>query len=548
MNTRYKTFIPTLLLLFALAILPACSSIPLLTSSTVGSPALNAVTPVPQSAPAAVAQPQTAQGEPGLLAAYEGVLQDIYARVNPAVVAIRVVSSAAAGIDSLQQIPGFPNDNQNGNIPLQQALGSGFVWDTFGHIVTNNHVVENAQKIEVTFSDGTTVPANLVGADPDSDLAVIKVDMPADQLTPVQLADSTEVKVGQLAIAIGNPFGLENTMTVGIISALGRTLPAGDNGSGTGYSIPEIIQTDAPINPGNSGGVLVDAAGLVVGVPSAIESTTQANAGIGFVIPSQIVSQVVPVLIKDGRYQHSWLGISGASLTPDLATAMKLDANQRGILVAEVISGSPAEKAGLRPSQDVVTVDGQQLPAGGDLITSIDGQETKTIEDLIAYLAVNTQVGQKATLSILRDGKVETLEVTLAARPTATTQQASTSSTEPQATGAYLGIKGIALDSVLNDVLGFPTAAQGLLIQQVDKNSPADNAGLRGSTLPRVINGKLVLTGGDVLVGIDNQVVATENALRTILAQYQPGDQVNLTLVRDGSQLDVTVTLAARSN
>ena len=185
-------------------------------------------------------------------------------------------------------------------------------------------------------------------------------------------------------------------MTVGIISALGRTLPAGDNGSGTGYSIPEIIQTDAPINPGNSGGVLVDASGLVVGVPSAIESTTQANAGIGFVIPSQIVSQVVPVLIKDGKYQHSWLGISGASLTPDLATAMKLDANQRGILVAEVISGSPAEKTGLRPSQDVVTVDGQQLPVGGDVITAIDGKETQTIEDLIAYLAVNTQVGQQA--------------------------------------------------------------------------------------------------------------------------------------------------------
>lgn len=416
MNTRFKTFIPTLILLFGLAILPACSGISLLTSGRVSDSTLNVVaTPVVQPAPVDQAQSQIVQDVPGLLASYEGVLQDIYTRVNPAVVAIRVISGSAAGIDSLQEIPGFPNNNQNGNIPLQQALGSGFVWDTSGHIVTNNHVVENAQKIEVTFSDGTTVAAILVGADPDSDLAVIKVDMPADQLSPVQLADSAAVKVGQLAIAIGNPFGLENTMTVGIISALGRTLPAGDNGSG--YSIPEIIQTDAPINPGNSGGVLVDTSGFVIGVPSAIESTTQANAGIGFVIPSQIVSQVVPVLIKDGKYQHSWLGISGASLTPDLAAAMKLDANQRGILVAEVISGSPAEKTGLRPSQDVVTVDGSQLPVGGDVITAIDDQETQTIEDLIAYLAVNTQVGQQATLTILRDGKVESLEVTLATRP-----------------------------------------------------------------------------------------------------------------------------------
>ena len=260
MNTRKTTVLPALILLLALVILPACSSIPLLTAGGVSSGVPEIITtPVAQSAPAAVAQSgssaQTAQGEPGLLAAYEGVLQDIYTRVNPAVVAIRVVSSASAGIDSQQQLPGLPNNNQNGNIPLQQALGSGFVFDTSGHIVTNNHVVEGAQKIEVTFYDGTTVPATLVGADPDSDLAVIKVDMPADQLTPVQMADSTEVKVGQLAIAIGNPFGLENTMTVGIISALGRTLPAGENGSG--YSIPEIIQTDAPINPGNSGGVLV---------------------------------------------------------------------------------------------------------------------------------------------------------------------------------------------------------------------------------------------------------------------------------------------------
>ena len=221
------------------------------------------------------------------------------------------------------QFTGFPFFNlPQGQQPQQQyqsALGSGFVWDQNGDIVTNNHVVSGADKIEVTFSDGTIVPATLVGADPDSDLAVIKVDVPADKLHPVQLGDSSAVKVGQLAIAIGNPFGLEGTMTTGIISAVGRSLPANDN-STQSYTIPDVIQTDAPINPGNSGGVLVDVQGQVLGVTSAIESPVRASAGVGFAIPSAIVNNVVPALIKDGKYVHSWLGISGTTLVPDLAT------------------------------------------------------------------------------------------------------------------------------------------------------------------------------------------------------------------------------------
>lgn len=419
MKTSKASIIPTLVVLFSLAILPACNALPLLSSGSISG---NSPSAVEKASPdtsgeltsPSVAQPSSPVGSSadGLLAAYEGTLTGVFNRVNPSVVYIDVVSSRTAVSD--QQLPfGLPE----GLPQIQEGLGSGFVWDREGHIVTNNHVVEGAQKIQVTFSDGTTLPATLVGADADSDLAVIKVERDANLLQPVELADSTKVQVGELAIAIGNPFGLQNTMTLGIISALGRTLPAGTNGSGRSYSIPNIIQTDAPINPGNSGGVLVDDNGLVIGVTSAIESTSNANAGIGYVIPSEIVAKVVPELIKNGTYQHAYLGISGISLTPDLANASKLAKDQRGVLVAEVTAGSPAAKAGLKGSTEVVEVDSQQLPSGGDVITAINGVPVQKMEDLISYLETSTSVGQKVTLTILRDGKSMELSVTLAARP-----------------------------------------------------------------------------------------------------------------------------------
>ncbi|MFM8322930.1 MAG: S1C family serine protease [Chloroflexota bacterium] len=347
-----------------------------------------------------------------LLAAYQGTLETLYTAVSPSVVNISVVKqvSAAQG-DPSQQMPGFPffglpqGDGQNqGPEQFQGGLGSGFVWDAQGHIVTNNHVVEGADKIEVTFSDGTTVPAELVAADPDSDLAVIKVDAAADLLRPVQLADSAQVKVGQMAIAIGNPYGLEGTMTSGIVSAVGRSMPAQENAA-RAYTIPDIIQTDAPINPGNSGGVLVDVSGQVIGVTTAIQSTSGSNAGIGFAVPSGIVKNVVPALISTGKYVHTWLGISGASLTRDVALAMDLDGAQRGALVGEVMPGSPAEKAGLRGSEQQVTMDGAQALVGGDVITAIDGQPVRGMDDVIAYLTRSTQVGQTVSLTILRSGK-----------------------------------------------------------------------------------------------------------------------------------------------
>jgi 2-alkenal reductase len=297
------------------------------------------------------------------------------------------------------------------------ALGSGFVWDNQGDIVTNNHVINGATRITVVFYDGTTVDAKLVGADSDSDLAVIKVDPNGLTLQPVTVADSALVKVGQLAIAIGNPFGLQGTMTEGFVSGVGRLLPANQNTLGPNYSIPDIIQTDAAINPGNSGGVLLDDTGALIGITQSIATTSGTSSGVGFAIPSAIIKQVVPALISTGHYDHPYLGVSVATLNPDIAGAMKLPANQHGALINTVTAGGPAEKAGLRGSGTKATIAGTQVNVGGDVITAYNGQTVKSSDDLITFLARSGSVGQTATLTILRDGKEMQIKVTLAARP-----------------------------------------------------------------------------------------------------------------------------------
>jgi len=348
----------------------------------------------------------------GTLNDFESSLENIYAQVNPSVVAIDVVTQGTTR--SLPQ--GHPNLGQQ----AQQALGSGFVWDTTGHIITNNHVVNGATSISVTFADGTIASAKVVGADPQSDLAVIQVNVPASQLHPVQVADSTQVKVGQFAIAIGNPYGEQNTMTTGIISALGRSLSTNDGTvQGPSYTIPDVIQTDAPINPGNSGGVLLNSDGKVIGVTSAIESPAGTNAGIGFAIPAAIVQKVVPALISTGHYAHPYIGISGTTLNPTLAQAMNLKADQRGALVINVTPNGPAAKAGLKGSTRAATVDGTQTHVGGDVVIAIDGQTVKSFDDVVAYLARSTEVNQTITLTILRDGNQQTIKLTLAVRPSA---------------------------------------------------------------------------------------------------------------------------------
>jgi 2-alkenal reductase len=336
---------------------------------------------------------------PAAVSGIEMTLESIYTKVNPSVVLIQVV------------LPGSILNPGGG------ALGSGFVWDSKGDIITNNHVVDGASSMTVTFYDGTTVDASLVGADADSDLAVIKVNPSGLQLQPVTMGDSSAVQVGQLAVAIVNPFGLENTMTVGFVSAIGRLLPANENATGPTYNIPDIIQIDTPINPGNSGGVLLDDAGAVIGVTQSIATSSGSSAGVGFAIPSQIVKQVVPDLISKGHYDHPYLGLTVTSLDPNMAKAMNLPSGQRGALVEAVTSGGPADKAGIQASKTNFTDNGLQVTIGGDVIIAYNGQTVKSSDDLVTMLANSGSVGQKVTLTVLRNGKQIQVQVTLGLRP-----------------------------------------------------------------------------------------------------------------------------------
>lgn len=466
------------------------------------------------------------------IAALEGTLERIYNEVNPSVVHIQVVVEGGGG--QLGQIPGFTPPQQG----PQFGEGSGFVWDQEGHIVTNNHVIAGATNINVIFYDDFTVPAEIVGTDADSDLAVLRVDAPAERLQPVVLADSSEVHVGELAIAIGNPFGQEGSLTVGIISALGRLLPVQAQAmGGATYNIPDVIQTDAAINPGNSGGVLLDDQGRVIGVTTAIISPARASAGVGFAIPSQIVANVVPALIANGEYQHPYIGISGTSLTPQLAEAMNLPSTQRGALIGEVVEGGPADAAGLQGSDQQAEITGVPVAVGGDVIIAMNGEPVNSMDDLITQLARTGQVGQTINLTIIRDGEEQQVEVTLQARP---------AGAEPQfeeVQQAWMGILGGTLTPQLAEAMGLPANQQGVLIGEVVGDSPAEEAGLRGSTTAADINGQEVLVGGDVIIAVDGHPIPDMSTLQQFLAQYAPGDEVTLTVLRDGEEVEVQLTL-----
>jgi serine protease Do len=480
----------------------------------------------------------------------EAILENVYTEVNQSIVNVRVVQKQEVALPTVPEIPGFPDSgspfSQGPQEYYSKGLGSGFVWDLDGDIVTNNHVVSGADEISVTFQDGTTVSGEVIGSDVDSDLAVVKVDVAADKLQPVQLADSAQVKVGQLAVAIGNPYGLEGTMTVGFVSALGRLLPVDSASSGDStYSIPDVIQTDAPINPGNSGGVLVDRDGSVMGVTSAIISSSGANAGIGFAIPSNIVKKVVPVLIKNGHYEHPWLGISCLSLNPDIADAMGLDLDQRGALVVDVIPDSPADNAGLQGSDQQITIDGDQIRVGGDVIIGIDNQPVLTSDDLVTYLARSTEVGQSITLSILSQGKETQKNVTLGSRPES--QEQETQVRETTANQPWLGIMGITVTSDIAEAMDLSPDQKGVLVEQVQQGSPADKAGLSGSDKSVTIGEQQVFVGGDIIVGLGNQTVDDMDQLQSLIQTKNPGDEVTLKVLREGTSIEIKVTLGQRT-
>ena len=308
---------------------------------------------------------------------------DVYARAYKSVVEI-----TAAGSET----------NQFGSDEQRRAQGSGFVYSSDGTVVTNQHVVDGASSFTVRFWNGTTHQAEVVGTDPSTDLAVLQVDAPESLLEPLALGDSSALDVGDAVAAIGSPFGLEGTLTTGVVSALHRQMTAPNN-----FTITDSIQTDAAINHGNSGGPLLDARGRVVGVNAQIESDSGGNDGIGFAIPSNTVRSIVSQLLDTGTVEHAYLGIG-------------LVAVEDGIAVTEVRDGTPAEQAGLRASTGTTTVDGEEVPTGGDVIVALDGEPVTSSAELQSAIDAQ-QPGDTVTLTVLRDGERKTIDVTLGTRP-----------------------------------------------------------------------------------------------------------------------------------
>jgi S1-C subfamily serine protease len=319
---------------------------------------------------------------------------EVYEGARNSVVEITVTSSGESG---------FPPGSG-----AQRAQGSGFVYDDEGRIVTNHHVVDGAGSIEVRLADGSTYDARLLGSDPSTDLAVIQIDAPADELEPLELGDSDALAVGQEVVAIGSPFGLDATVTSGIVSALDRRITAPD-----GFTIENAIQTDAAINHGNSGGPLLDSSARVVGVNSQIESESGGNVGIGFAVPSNTVRSVVADLIEDGAVEHAFLGVGIQTLPADVAGQI---GEAAGVAVTDVRDGSPAAEAGLRAATASETVDGVPHPTGGDVITAVDGEAVETSEQLQSLVSEHAP-GDQIQLTVVRGGDERTVAVTLADRP-----------------------------------------------------------------------------------------------------------------------------------
>ncbi|MBX3084806.1 MAG: trypsin-like peptidase domain-containing protein [Anaerolineae bacterium] len=333
--------------------------------------------------------------------AAQTVFTNLYERISPSVVNIETLRRTARVDD--------------------QLTGSGFIYDTQGHIITNAHVVYDAREVWVTFNDGYVTAGEIVGVDNFSDLAVLKVNVDSNRSLAVTLGDSSMLKVGQWVATIGNPFGLLSSMTMGIISATGRTLDSSqmiDPTTATRFSNPSIIQIDAQINPGNSGGPLLDITGNVIGVNTAIRSETGSFQGIGFAVPVNTVKKIVPQIIANGRASYAWLGIDSSSVftVASVAADLKLPVDY-GVLVTSVAAGSPAEEAGLRGGAQTASIRGNVLTTGGDLIIAINNQRMRDFEALLTFLLDNTSPGDTITLTVIRENATFDVQVTLRERP-----------------------------------------------------------------------------------------------------------------------------------
>jgi S1-C subfamily serine protease len=427
-------------------------------------------------------------------------------------------------------------------IPQNVALGSGFVYDQDGHILTNYHVISDPNSVEVTFVDGDSYSAMVIGQDPYSDIAVLQItdDGFQKQIPPLKAANSSALQVGEQVIAIGNPFGLSGTLTSGVISQMGRVLP----NDITGYSISNIIQTDAAINPGNSGGPLLNTRGEMVGVNTAIFSNTGVYSGVGFAIPSNMVQKVVSSLLKNGSYEHPYMGITGITVSPEISNATHLN-DTKGILVVDITANSPADKAGIRGGDVLTTVDGQDIRLGGDIIFAIDNQSVRTMEDLLSYLEEQKAVGDNIELSVIRDGKTQHIDMILTARPTQGAEnrfQPNQESKQQQQRPA-LGINGINMSPELAERMNLTHSQKGFLIEDIISGGSADKAGIRGGYKIANINGSEFKLGGDIVVGIDEMVVGTIQDIQSYLDTKKVGDRVQIHVIRDGQEITVPLTL-----
>ena len=318
-------------------------------------------------------------------------LTEIFERTEESVVQVNIRSDNAI--------------NNRGN------MGSGFVYKDDGYIITNHHVVDNAERVTITFLDGESYIAKIIGTDADLDIAVLKVEIGSTYLQPIPIGDSSHLKVGEPIAAIGNPFGLSGSMTSGIISQIGRLLP-----QDSGYSIPDVIQTDAAINPGNSGGPLLNMKGEVVGMNTAIQSATGEFTGVGFAVPSNTIKKVVPVLIRDGIFHHPWMGISGSDVDPDLAKIRELNSS-KGFLIATVVEGSPADAAGLQGVTITKEIDGREYALDGDIIIKIDDVVVRKISDILIHLQREKSIGDELIMTVNRDGTMIEAVLVLGERP-----------------------------------------------------------------------------------------------------------------------------------
>ncbi len=412
-----------------------------------------------------------------LLEAFENVLVDIADRVKPAVVNISPVSQSASG-------PATPRRSPGQRPPNAPSSGSGVIIDPSGYIVTNNHVVGDADEVDVRFSDKSHMTGKVVGRDPDTDLAVVKVE-PERKMPSVPLGNSKEVRVGQLVMAVGNPFGLDRTVTIGVVSGLGR-----ENVNLSRYE--NFIQTDASINPGNSGGPLFNLKGEVIGINTAIINFAQ---GIGFAIPSSIVQQVMPQLIKEGRVTRGWLGVGIQELTDDLASKFGVDP-QRGVLVNEVFEGDPAARAGIQP---------------GDIIIKVDGSVVETPSTLARIIA-GFVPGHKAEVEVLRDGKRRKFKVQLAEK-----KEEAVRASLPKEPETFLGLNVQDLTPELAERFRLKKDEKGVLVTKVEPDSPAEQE----------------LREGDLIKEINREAIESVEDFNRIAEKYKGRDNVLMRILRE---------------